>query len=428
MRRILPLLLAALALPAAVLAVPYSITYTDGAGEGFNDATAVGSTTLGQQRKDVLVYALDYWTSRLSGSQTIQVEASFDPLGGTAGSALLAQASPTQFVFLAAGGPRTNTFYPIGMANQINSIDNGIGIADIEVQFNTDVDNATVLGNVNWYYGLDENAGTHVSMVRTALHELGHGFGFLDCINSGDGTFLGDPFPCIYDTYLRQGSGPGTALTSLGAGARATALTSDNIFWEAGTNVATSFGGQPRMYAPNPYEPGSSVSHFREATFTPEELMEPVLSTDFLAVGLTDDAFKDMGYALTGPTVLPEVAFTVSPGSIVAENAGVQNFTVTRTGDTSEAVSFNISLSGTASAGVDYSLSQSSFSIGIGATTASFTITPVADGVDEGPVGLSGETVVVAISRVLKAGYGTNNTISFNLNDSAADVHDWSMF
>lgn len=421
MKRLLSLVLLSLALPAAVSAVNYNITYTDGAGEGFNDAT------LGVQRKAALDYAVHIWASRLAGTVTLEVTAHFDPLGGSAGSAILAQAGPSDLAFNPSGAPRA-AIYPASLANQLNGSDGFVGTEDIDITFNGDVDNNTVLGTVNWYYGLDENAGTNVSMVRTSLHELGHGLGFLDSIDDATGLFANEPTPFIFDTFLRQGSGPGTALTSQLPAARKTAIISNNLFWEASTNVSTAFGSQPQMYAPGTYEPGSSVSHFNEAAFTPEQLMEPVLSSDFIDLGLTDDALKDFGYTLIGPATLPTVAFTVAPGAIVAENAGVQSFTVTRSGDTSEAVTFSIALSGAATNGVDYAISQTSFTIPIGSATASFTISPVADGVDEGVAGLTGEDLVVTIASVLKAGYGASNSVTINLNDSASDVGDWLLY
>jgi hypothetical protein len=55
--------------------------------------------------------------------------------------------------------------------------------------------------------------------------------------------------------------------------------------------------GWPMLYAPNPYQSGSSVSHF-DVSMTPDALMEPAINP-----GLTDDtdmtltALQDIGWA-----------------------------------------------------------------------------------------------------------------------------------
>ena len=50
---------------------------------------------------------------------------------------------------------------------------------EIVVTFNSDLDQADCLPNVQWYYGLDNRATpSQADMPATVLHELAHGFGF----------------------------------------------------------------------------------------------------------------------------------------------------------------------------------------------------------------------------------------------------------
>ncbi|MHB8078056.1 MAG: PA domain-containing protein [Candidatus Krumholzibacteriia bacterium] len=54
--------------------------------------------------------------------------------------------------------------------------------------------------------------------------------------------------------------------------------------------------GHPLMYTPNPYEAGSSVSHW-DVSATPNLLMEPAINADLTHdVDLTRDAFEDIGW------------------------------------------------------------------------------------------------------------------------------------
>jgi hypothetical protein len=67
--------------------------------------------------------------------------------------------------------------------------------------------------------------------------------------------------------------------------------------------------GRLLMYAPNPLEPGSSISHWDVSAF-PNLLMEPALSLDLApdVVDLTRFAFMDLGW-FTGATDVPVPAY-----------------------------------------------------------------------------------------------------------------------
>jgi hypothetical protein len=70
--------------------------------------------------------------------------------------------------------------------------------------------------------------------------------------------------------------------------------------------------GEVRMYAPNPVEPGSSVSHF-DVTATPDLLMEPGINTGLHdVVDLTHDLFVDIGWL--SPLTAVESAAASAPG------------------------------------------------------------------------------------------------------------------
>ena len=63
---------------------------------------------------------------------------------------------------------------------------------------------------------------------------------------------------------------------------------------------AGTAGGFVRLYAPNPVEPGSSISHW-DTTATPNLLMEPFINPDLRAsetLDLTPALFEDIGWIL----------------------------------------------------------------------------------------------------------------------------------
>ena len=413
---------AALAAPLNSEAVTITITYNDAAGEGFNDPT------LGAARKAAFEYAAAIWANRLSGTITVNIAAEFNGLGGGPSSALLGFAGPTTAFGNFAGVPVTNTWYPVPLANQLGTTpaDRNGATAEINAEFNSDVDNGTVLGAIDWYYGLDENPGSDISFVRTCLHEFGHGLGFVGFVTTDingdnpDGTY-NSGFPATYDRFVEVNAG--TDLTAMATGTRLTALTSDDLYWN-GTSVTTSVGSRPRLYAPGTWEPGSSYSHFREGTpvLGVEELMEPFLDSDTIVMTHTDNVFADIGWTLLGPTTLPDMDFSVSNPSAISEGSGAQNFDVTITSSSTQPVSatlqFNPNGTDTATFGVDYTVSSTTVTIPSG-TTTTFTITAPtdADGV---------ESFTMRLTRLVGAEFATSPTIQRTVTINASSVADWN--
>jgi hypothetical protein len=289
----LALILSALAAPAP--AVDFIITYQDGASEGFNDAT------LGSQRRAALEFAVDIWSQILDGDVTIRVLAKFDPLGGDANSATLGFASPVSNHLNISGGV-ANTVYPAAIGNQIAGTDLNAGSAEISCTFNTDVDGPVVLGSQSFYYGLDAGGGGSSNFVTIALHEIGHGLGFLDNFNQ-NGSYASMGQPNIFDRQLVR-PGVGNVVAQPQA-TRATLLISTALFFQGPAVLAERPPNGGRIYAPSTFEPGSSIAHW-DLSLTPNQLMEPTYNTPIIDPDLELPAFEDMGYQLLGPPMPAE--------------------------------------------------------------------------------------------------------------------------
>ncbi len=283
--------LAALLVAASfeLAAVPVNVTYTDSAGEGFFDPV------LGPARQAAFSYAMNLWASRLQGTVPVQVQASFDPLGGNASSAVLGQAGFTTVHANFPGAPLPNVWYPQPLANQLAGSDLSPQ-PDITAVFNSDVDGPVVLGATSFYYGTDANPGTNIDFVTVVLHEFGHGYGFTDLIDSSNGQWLLGQ-PDIYGLQLTQ-HGVGDFDTMSNA-QRLAALTSNQVYWN-GPNVVAAKGGDVKIYAPNPYENGSSISHW-DVSNTPDLLMEPAYFGAHHDIDLTKQAFQDLGWTVLPP-------------------------------------------------------------------------------------------------------------------------------
>lgn len=273
------------------------ITYTDGAGEGFNDPI------LGAQRRASFEAAAAVWATTLQGTIPIKVSAAFDPLGGTMSGATLGLASPSWLVDGVNGGVDSTTLYPLALANQIENQDLAPlvpAVYDAQSIFNSDVDGPVVLGSASFSYRTSVSQPVPpdtVDFFGVVLHELGHGLGFISLINKTTGVLSGNGNPDIFTRNLaRITAGPTTTLlTEMDDAQRLSAITSVNQLNWVGPSVVADQGGTVLMYAPNPAVPGSSVSHW-DTTVTPNELMEPAYTSDGVKIGLTLQALADIGW------------------------------------------------------------------------------------------------------------------------------------
>jgi len=261
------------------------VQYSDGASEGFNDPT------LGVHRRAAFEFAASIWASTLAAGEIV-VDAAMNPLGGSSSSAVLGQAGAALVAKDFASAPLAGTWYPIALANQLAGTDLASEMADIIATFNSDVDNATVLGSIDWYYGTDRNAGSDIDFVSVVLHELGHGLGFFDTIDEANGQWRYGS-PDVYGLNLiRPDVGQFSAMSDA---ERLDAIDSKDVLWN-GANVVATNGSAARIYAPSPYETGSSISHWDISLGS--ELMEPFYTTPNHDAGLAIDALRDIGWTV----------------------------------------------------------------------------------------------------------------------------------
>ena len=280
---------------------------------GFNDPTPASprggnyAITLGQQRLNAFQYAANLIAQHLNTSVEIKVDAQMTSLGGTAYSATLGQAGPMSVVRDFSGAPYSNTYYPIALAETLYGGDLNGG-SDIVAEFNSDVDNADVLGSLNWYYGFDQAGGGNVDYATVILHELMHGLGFLSLLDANGAKFYG--YNDVFLLSLEQHAASPTDLKSMSNGQRANAeIDNGNLHWTGAQVVANSGtltggvdgSGHVFMYAPSTYSAGSSVSHFSNQ-LSPNEDMEPFYTGPDHTPGLAVYLLKDIGWPVVNGT------------------------------------------------------------------------------------------------------------------------------
>ena len=313
------------------LAAIVVIQNADGAGEGFNDPTPVApvggnpGTTLGAQRLNAFTYAANLWAACLQSNVTILVRARMDPQTCTATSAVLGSAGTVGVYRDFTGAPLPATWYCKALANSKFGSDLDPSVPDISATFNSNLNGqASCLNGHKWYLGYDRSpTGGDTDFISVVAHEIGHGLGFQTFVSSAGVKFNG-----FNDQYMVKldlsGGSPSSYPAMTDAQRQAANIGDPNLRW-IGANVDAFLptipvvgglkGGHIRMYAPNPYESGSSVSHFSKAV-SPDQIMEPAYTGPNHNISLTLQLFSDEGWTLAPPTTIDDTdTLTVSQTS-----------------------------------------------------------------------------------------------------------------
>jgi hypothetical protein len=292
-------------------AATINIQNNDGAGEGFNDPTAAApvggnpGVTIGQQRLNAFTYAANIWGACLQSAVPIIIRAQMDPLACTPTQAVLGSAGAFSVWRDFPGAPLPSTWYPAALANALFGADLDPTGPDINATFNSNLGNAGCLTGIFWYYGLDHNPPANtIDFVSVVLHEMGHGVGFQTFINAAGTRFLG--FDDDYMVFLENHGATPFWFQQMSDAQRAAGQINDPFLHWLGPIVnnralmqlsAGMNNGHTRMHGPNPYQGGSSTSHWSTA-LAPDELMEPFYTVANHEPGLAWALLDEIGWNL----------------------------------------------------------------------------------------------------------------------------------
>jgi hypothetical protein len=272
----------------------FEVIYTDAAGEGFNDSRD------GAARKRALEASLTAWSKVLQGTIPIVIRARMEKSEDKERQ-LLASAGPVDLVGL------NDIAMPTSLASQILNERVRREDADIEIVFSPDID---------WDYAVNgASARDKVSFVYVTLHEIAHGLGFIDSFVSETGELL-NPIPFSYDVFVNRGSVQKNRLMDHAAEERKRDLVSKDLFFGGPKAVEASKKSirplsMVRLYAPDPYESGSSIAHVDQETYsdfkvgmmTPRDFGSGTDKIDILSLAV----LEDMGYKLVHEAVTARV-------------------------------------------------------------------------------------------------------------------------
>ncbi|MBT9315774.1 Calx-beta domain-containing protein [Leptothoe spongobia] len=225
----------------------------------------------------------------------------------------LATASPTSLIdtskITGTNNLIENHLYPRALAQHLSNTSLTTDASDIRITINSSSADFT---GANIWFGVDEvpHSQTHLQdLVGITLHELAHGLGFFDSAKQ-DGSWSYTEGQTVYDHFIYD-TGRAQKLEEINVqGDRASSLVSNNlVFGDNSTEqlyaIANNQSSPPKLYAPNPWDDDSSISHFdkeahQNALVIPEIARGPGHRTiDPVTLG----TLKDLGWDINLPEI-----------------------------------------------------------------------------------------------------------------------------
>ena len=201
--------------------------------------------------------ALDTWAANFKSAVDITVTATW---GRSANSDVLGSARPGSYFAGFIGAPDSTLWYPSALANALAGKDLDRDNAEIIIQVNS---------TANWNErGDDKPRTTEYDLQSVILHEMAHGLGFISGNYYDELSGLGRILqPTPFDAYAQLPDGRRLADMPNSSLETGKALTS-TLMWSGENGIKANNGVKPLLYTPSNYEPGSSVSHLDEKTFS----------------------------------------------------------------------------------------------------------------------------------------------------------------
>ncbi len=212
-----------------------------------------------EEAKPAFEAAVSIWESYINTSKTIRIKATWASLAG--GS--LASSGATRIFRNFKNAPLTDVWYVVPLAEAISGEELNSGDYDINVNVNK---------NINWSYNTQ---GTPINnkydLSTIVLHEIAHGLGYSSTMKpsgNSQAQWGQSGYGMIYDFFLQKPDKVLFTNSTVYGNPSATllsAITSGSVYFKV--NNPGLAKDLPKIYSPNPYEDGGSLSHVDESYY-----------------------------------------------------------------------------------------------------------------------------------------------------------------
>ncbi|WP_299272700.1 T9SS type A sorting domain-containing protein [uncultured Psychroserpens sp.] len=287
-------------------------------------------------------FAVDIWSNTIESSVPIRINANYTALG----PGVLGSAAPNGYFEVTGAGIPPNTLFPRALAEKLTGSDTDPFPPQASIDINCNFSNA-----VNWYFGTDANPFfNQFDFVSVVLHELGHGLGFAGFGrpngSNTQGLLRNGGFVSTYDNFVENGAGVSILDFTDPSADLLQQFTGGNLFTNSAAAIAANGGVAPEYWAPNPFNQGSSYSHWDDFVFPNNNinsLMTPSIGNgqaNHNTGPITRGLFEDMGWTLCPALSVDD--FTLESLE-VAPNPFSDNLRITLPGNYNDS-DFNISI------------------------------------------------------------------------------------
>ena len=207
--------------------------------------------------REAIQAAVDTWAANFASTVPVSVNVTWSKASS---EGILAAASSKNNYANFTGAPDKTLYYASALANALAGKDLDPASPEIEI---------TITSDAPWYLGVDGKCPPKsYDLQSVILHEMAHGLGFISGNYYDDLSGFGRIIqPTPFDAYAQLPDGrrlsdmPNSSLET------GKALTS-TLVWSGENGIKANNGVKPLLYTPSNYEPGSSVSHLDEKTFS----------------------------------------------------------------------------------------------------------------------------------------------------------------
>lgn len=176
-----------------------------------------------------------------------------------------------------------------------------------------------------------------------------------------------------------------------------------------------------KLYQASGFSVGALVDSSMSTVDNLEHIWQPTLAPGRYAIEVTSDT-SGTNYGLAWLTV-PNVSIAATTPSAAEFGAVPGQFTFSRGGDISAALTLNCTVGGTAINGTDYASIASSVTFPAGASTATVPVNPIADNLAEG-----NETVSIQLATDPAFTFAGASTATVIIHDKPIDAWRFSRF